>query len=112
MLTKDKILAIVIALLVIAGITIAGFHRYKSPVKLTPSVLVQLYKVQYIPMSKYLTTYGTVNFPPEQIHQISIQHEAVIQEIFVTQGQQVKVNDHLMLLSLSANAKLNVENAQ
>jgi membrane fusion protein (multidrug efflux system) len=112
MQAKDKILALVVAILLIVAIAIAMFHHYKSPVKLAPSALVQLYKVQYVPMSKYLVTYGTVTFPPEQIHQLSFQHEVVVQEILVTQGQQVKINDHLMLLSMSANANLNVENAK
>jgi len=62
-------------------------------------------------MSDSIITYGTVSFPPDQIHQISIQNEAMVMQIFVIPGQRIKPKDSLVKLSPSSNAKRTIDNA-
>jgi RND family efflux transporter MFP subunit len=63
-------------------------------------------------MAKTLTTYGTINVAPEHIQQITIQNEAMVQQIFVTQGQHVSIGDPLLKLSTTASSNLNLQNAK
>ncbi|SRR5579883_3304860 len=113
MTTKNKIaIAIfIIAITLIIVVTIF-FHHQSSETIQTPSALVKIAKVKQIPMAKTLVTYGMVSLAPEHIQQITIQNEALVQQIFVTQGQHVNKGDPLLRLSTTASSRLNLENAK
>lgn len=113
MLRKYKIV-IVIALIILMfiAVKISFFRRQHENATETPSVLVKIATVKQMPMANTLMTYGVINVAPGNIQQITIQNEALVQQIFVTQGQRVRIGDPLLLLSTTANSKLNLENAQ
>ena len=63
-------------------------------------------------MIKNIVTYGQVSFASEQIEQLSIQHEAMVKQVFVVNGQEVKQNDPLLLLGPSINFQATIEDAK
>lgn len=108
-----KIWKFVVVILILMGGLLVIFHKHKHEgEEISPSALVSISKVKLIPISKILTTYGTVNIAPENIQQITIQNEIIIQQIFVTQGQHVKLNEPLLRIAPTAAASLNLENAK
>jgi len=112
MLTKVKIIA---TTAIIFGIVIAFILTHHSQVKKipqSPSALVQITLAKKLPMAKTLTTYGTINIAPEHIQQLTIQNEALVQQIFVTQGQHVKLDDPLIRLSTTSGSSLNLQTAK
>lgn len=95
---------------------VLGFiYLFISKNKLTheelPTASVTSIHAQLIEMSESIITYGTVSFPPDEIHQISIQNEALVMQIFVIPGQRIKPHDPLVKISPSSNAKLTIDNA-
>ena len=112
MVRKHKLVGAVIILIIIVIVLITMiFHRHSVEQANTPSALVEITKPKLVPMAKTLTTYGTVNVAPEHIQQITIQNEAMVQQIFVTQGQHVSIGDPLLKLSTTASSSLNLQNA-
>jgi RND family efflux transporter MFP subunit len=87
------------------------YHRSNETISV-PSASVKTFVAKKISMAKTLVTYGIINVAPEHIQQVTIQNEALVQQIFVTQGQHVNKGDPLLRLSTTASSKLNLENAK
>lgn len=112
MIKRYRYVLFAILLIIILLIGLRLFvHRSNEAIQ-TPSVLVKIAKVKQIPMAETLTVYGTINVAPERIQQITIQIEALVQQIFVTQGQHVNKGDPLIQLSATAASNLSLENAK
>ncbi|MEO8821073.1 MAG: hypothetical protein ABI374_09545 [Ginsengibacter sp.] len=90
--------------LIVLGLIYYVLHKSKTEPEKTPAASVQSSAAQWIEMSERIITYGTVSFPPDEIHQISIQNEALVMQIFVIPGQRIKPHDPLVKLSPSSNA--------
>ena len=113
MIWKDKFIGITIFIVIAIIILISLFFNHGTQEQTrNPSALVQIVKPKVMPMAKTLIAYGTTNVAPEHIQQITIQNEAMVQQIFVTQGQHVNVGDPLLKLSTTASSSLNLENAK
>lgn len=114
MLKKSKtILVIVVFILLAVGMVIVYLSSKKNNAEQSaPVVLVVTSPVSHISMSKTLTAYGTITFDPKRTHHLTIQNQAIVQQVFVSQGQQVKKDDPLMKLSPTADISLNLENAK
>ncbi len=113
MIRNYKYIGIIIfAVIATIILTALLFHRGTQEQANTPSALVQIVKPKIMPMAKTLIAYGTTNVAPEHIQQITIQNEAMVQQIFVTQGQHVNIGDPLLKLSTTASSSLNLENAK
>ena len=112
MSNKNKLGLIIILMTLIIVIFLSLFQHHSKTVNKTPSVLVQVAAVKQMPIAQTQTTYGIVNAAPEHIKQITIQNEALVQQIFVTQGQHVNKGDPLIKLSTTAKSNLNLENAK
>jgi membrane fusion protein (multidrug efflux system) len=112
MFSKIKIFITVGILFGLGLIATIIHYTQTSDIAQTPSVLVQLFPVKQLPMAKTLISYGTVNVAPEHVQQITIQNEALVQQIFVTQGQRVKDGDPLIQLSTTAGSSLNLKTAK
>jgi membrane fusion protein (multidrug efflux system) len=103
---------IIFSILIGAGIIgLFIYHKSAQDTSVEPSALVSLAPVQSMPINKSLSTYGTVDFSPEYSKQLTVQNEALIVHVFVVQGQRVKKDDPLLQLAPSANANLNMKNA-
>jgi len=113
MSTKYKLVAAIFLIIIIfITVMILIFHHPANETVQKPSALVKIAAVKQIPISKTLITYGIVSVAPEHIQQITIQNEALVQQIFVTQGQRVSKGDPLLRLSTTASSSLNFENAK
>ncbi len=111
MAKKYVVGAILIFIIIVLALIATIFNRQPVEQANTPSTLVQIAKPQQVPMAKSLIAYGTINVAPEHIQQITIQNEAMVQQIFVTQGQHVSIGDPLLKLSTTASSSLNLQNA-
>jgi len=112
-ISKFTISLIVVSLFIIIGLlVILAYQNHTDDIPQTAVALVQTESVKESPMAKTLTTYGIVNVSPESIQQITVQNEALVQQIFVAQGEHVKENAPLILLSTTTNSLLNLENAK
>ena len=112
MFIKKRSIKIILISLMVLGL---GFYFHGKITKeetQLPTVSVQTTSAQWIDMSEYIITYGTVNFSPEKTHQIAFQNEALVTKIFVVPGQQIKPKDPLFQLIPSNNAKLTIDNAK
>ncbi|MBN9226139.1 MULTISPECIES: efflux RND transporter periplasmic adaptor subunit [Legionella] len=112
MSNKNKLGLIIILMTLIIVIFLSLFQHHSKTINKTSSVLVQVATVKQIPIAQTQTTYGIVNAAPEHIKQITIQNEALVQQIFVTQGQHVNKGEPLIKLSTTAKSNLNLENAK
>ncbi|KTD66691.1 Chemiosmotic efflux system C protein B [Legionella steelei] len=112
MSNKNKLGLIIILMTLIIVIFLSLFQHHSKTVNKTSSVLVQVATVKQMPIAQTQTTYGIVNAAPEHIKQITIQNEALVQQIFVTQGQHVNKGEPLIKLSTTAKSNLNLENAK
>lgn len=112
MLNNKKFLLFVLIGLITLGLVYFLINKNKKEAVTLPTATVQSTPAQWTEMSESIITYGTVSFPPDEIHQISIQNEAMVMQIFVIPGQQIKPQDPLVKLSPSSNAKLTIDNAQ
>lgn len=112
MALNKKSLIFILMSLIILGFIYYLLHKNRTEPEKTPVASVQSITAQWTEMSEGIITYGTVSFPPDEIHQISIQNEALVMQIFVIPGQRIKPHDPLVKLSPSSNAKLTIDNAQ
>lgn len=112
LINKKTLVFILISLIILGLIYYYLINKDKTEPEKTPVASVQSIPAQWNEMSGSITTYGTVSFPPDEIHQISIQNEAQVMQIFVIPGQLIKPHDSLVKLSPSSNAKLTIDNAQ
>lgn len=107
-----KRMIILVSVLILVVFIIWFFNGHNEIVKTVISATVETASVKKIPFSKTINTYGTVNISPDNIQQITIQNEAMVQQIFVSQGQHVNKGDPLVLLATTASASLNLKNAK
>ncbi|MHB1947577.1 MAG: efflux RND transporter periplasmic adaptor subunit [Gammaproteobacteria bacterium] len=113
MIRKYKFIGIIVFVVIAIIVLISWFFNHGTQEQtINPSALVQIVKPRVMPMAKTLIAYGTTNVAPEHIQQITIQNEAMVQQIFVTQGQHVNIGDPLLKLSTTASSSLNLENAK
>ncbi len=111
--TKYKFIINIFIIIIIFVTVVTIFFRHQTNETIqTPSVLVKIAAVKQMPVAKTLITYGNISIAPEHIQQITIQNEALVQQIFVTQGQHVSKGDPLLRLSTTASSSLNLENAK
>lgn len=77
-----------------------------------PSALVQVNKASLRAMVKSIETHGSINFIPETMEQISVPTEIIITQIFVQNGDKVKVGQPLVSYKLSSQSAAALNNAQ
>lgn len=112
LIIKKPLIFIILISFILIGLVYFLINKNKPESEKTPTASVQTVPAQWTEMSDSIITYGTVSFPPDEIHQISIQNEAMVMQIFVIPGQQIKPHDPLVKLSPSSNAKLTIDNTQ
>ena len=109
-------LIFIIAIVLCILISIKIFMHFKSPTKasekITPTVLVRISPATSMLLAPSLITYGTVNFSPEQVQQLTLANENIVRNLWVSPNQKIKKGDPLITLTPTANTNLNFQNAK
>ena len=110
--SMKPITAIVGVILVIGILCFLLMNKSEPELKPQTSALVKISSVEKKLFAKKLRVLGTVSIAPENIQQITLQNEALVQQIYVSQGEHVNKEDPLVRFSNTANVQLNLENAK